>query len=266
MTQNDFVRRFILISGGLLAAGTAPAMAQSRHLEAAGRSLAIESPCARSVTIQPDPALSGSFTVQATAAHVEELAELTFDGGNTAKLHGPEDECWNQRLPHFVSTMDIVVHVPPSVAVAIGESGSAKYVVGNVGGKLSLDFSGDAQLQAAGATDLALDISGAATIGVGTVQGRANADISGSGDVHIDRGTISDLALSMSGTGKFTISGGAVSHVSVNISGDGTVRIGATADDATLDISGSGTVQLAKVTGALTKDIDGSGTVTVGGQ
>ena len=265
MIQRHVFHSLILASAGLLVFGAAPALGQTRTLQAAGSSLGIDTPCARSVTIQPDPSLTGSFTAQATAAHPEELAELVFEGGGAAKLHGPEDECWGQNVRGFTRTMDIVVHVPTGVAIAIAEASDTKYVLGDIGGKLTLDLSGAVQLQAVSATDVSLDMSGTGSVAIGHVDGSMKTEISGAGEVRIDRGTIPDLNLSMSGSGKFTLSAGTVKQMPLEVSGDATVRIGGTVGDSTISLSGSGTIQLAKVTGSLTKEVDGDGTVTVGG-
>jgi hypothetical protein len=254
----------LLYAAGLLLLTAGTALAQPRHLDATGTSLAIDGLCARSVTIQPDQSLSGKYTVVATADHPEELAQLAFDGGPTAKLHGPEHECWAQSDRSFARTLDIAIRVPAHAAMAIDESGGTKYTVGNVGGSLALDISGGVTLQAASATNVTIDLSGGGSVAIGQVDGSVEADVSGGGDIRIDHGTLPNLELSLSGAGKFALGQGAVKTMPAEVSGGGTVTIGATVGDATIDVSGAGHVQLAKVTGALTKDVDGNGTVTVG--
>jgi hypothetical protein len=251
-------------AGILLVLCAGAAQAQQRHMEATGARLAMGGLCARRVTIQPDPALTAKYIVLATADHPEELAQLTFESGATAKLHGPDRACWQQNGLDVARTLAIAIRVPAHVALAIEESGGAKYTIGDVGGALTLDMSGGVTLQAASATDLTLDLSGGGNIGIGQVDGSVKADISGGGEIRIDRGTLPALALSLSGGGTFSLAQGTVKTMPASVSGGGTVTIGATVGDATLEVSGGGSVQIAKVTGALTKDVDDSGTVTVG--
>ena len=256
--------RLILQAACLLALCAGTAQAESRQMEATGASLAMSGLCARSVTIQPDPALTAKYTVLATADHLQELAQLTAESGATARLHGPQHGCWQQDGYDFVRTLAIAIRVPAHAALAIEESGGAKYTIGDVGGALTLDISGGVALQADNATDLTLDLSGGGTIGIGQVDGSVKADISGGGEIRIDRGTLPTLSLSLSGGGTFTLAQGTVKTMPASVSGGGTVTIGATIGDATVEVSGAGTVHLAKVTGALTKNVDDSGTVTVG--
>jgi hypothetical protein len=248
----------------LCALASSAAIAQTRQMEAAGSSLAIDAPCARSVTIQPDSTLAEKFTLQATAAHPEELAQLRFDGGATVKLRGPKGQCWGEDGGSFVRTLDIALHVPPHVAMAIEESGGSKYVIGDVGGKLALDVSGGVTMQIGSTADIALDLSGGGDITLRQIDGSLTADISGGGSVRIDRAAMPDLTLSLSGGGSLTLDQGAVKTLALDVSGAGNVRIGATAGDATIAVSGSGNVDIAKVTGSFDKDVDGSGSVTIG--
>ena len=128
------------------------ALADTRHLEATGGSLAIETPCARAVTIQVDPALSGKFILDATADHQEETARLVFDSAAAAKLHISTHDCDGSFLGSTGSpTLEITLRVPPATALAIDESGGARYTIGAVG-KLALEISGGVQLAAESAT------------------------------------------------------------------------------------------------------------------
>jgi hypothetical protein len=254
-------RAIAAIALSALASG---AIAQTRQMEATGASLAIDAPCARGVTIQPDPALTGKYTLQANAAHPEELAQLRFDSGATAKLRGPDFQCWKDASGSSDRTLEIVLRVPLHAAMAIEESGGAKYVIGDVAGTLTLGVSGGVTMQIGAAQDVALDLSGGGELVFRQIDGSMKAEISGGGGVRIDRASMPGLNLSLSGGGSFSLDQGMIKTLALDVSGAGSVKIGATAGDASVAVSGAGTVELAKVTGALSKEVDGTGSVTIG--
>jgi hypothetical protein len=240
------------------------AHAQPRHMEAAGNSLAVHSPCAATVTIQPDPALTGRVVLDATAQHPEETAQLAFDSGDTARLHGPARQCWEpEGETDFQSTLAIAIRVPPAMAIAIEEGGGAEYTLGALHGALTLDISGGVKLQAEQSGALTLALSGGGATKFGQVDGSAKLDVSGGGSVHIDHAVLQDLTISMSGGGDFRLGDGSAARVTVDLSGAASVQIGGVVGDATVELSGVGAVHFAKVTGHLIKDVEGIGTVSV---
>jgi hypothetical protein len=256
--------KIILPAIALTLAGAAQAQAQSRHLTATGASLEIDSPCARQVSVTPDPALNNRIEVDATAGNQDELAQLAFDSGTTAKLHGPAVECWRPgSRESFTPTLVLAIRIPPAMAVAIDESGAAHYQLGAVG-KLALNISGAVHLQAERAETATIDVSGKADIGIGQLDGDLATEISGAGDVHVDHGTMKRLTLNLSGHGGFKLGSGDVGRLTLDLSGAGDADVGATIGDATVTVSGAGDVRLAKVTGRLMKEVDGMGSVTVG--
>jgi hypothetical protein len=247
----------------LLLAGLA--QAATRQMHAVGSSLAIDSPCAKSVTVEPDASLSGQVVAVATAEHQEEVDQLRWEGGSVAKLRGPMEQCW--RLDDSSSwepTMTIAVRVPPGFAIAVDEAGGAQYEIGDIGGQLTLDISGGVVLKAARAKEVSIDLSGGGEITLGSVTGDMKAEISGGGTVTAQHGALQTLSLDMSGGGGFTLAGGSVAKLTVDMSGGGAARLDAPVGDAALDVSGGGTVRIAKVTGSLTKDVSGSGSVDIG--
>src|SRR5271168_5512201 len=94
------------------------AHAQSRHETMSGNSLVIETPCARTVTIQPDGA-AGQITLDATAEHQEEVAQLLFTSEDSPRLT-VEHDCWKPNLSfNFHSTLLVTLHVPPGIPLNI---------------------------------------------------------------------------------------------------------------------------------------------------
>jgi hypothetical protein len=258
---NPLLRRAALALLPLLAATAAHA--QARHLETSATTLAIDSPCAREVTIQPDPTLTGRVTIDATATHPEETAQLVLDAGTAAKLHRQAKSCWEpDRESDFESTMAMTIRIPAAMPLTIEESGGAQYTLGALHGPLTLSISGGVKLHAESAASLTIDLSGGATIGIGQLDGTAHAELSGGGTLRIDHATLQDLTLSMSGGGVFTLGDGSTARATIDLSGAASVQVGGTTGDATVDLSGVGSVHFAKVTGKLTKDVSGMGTVS----
>ena len=229
-----------------------------------GTSLAVDSPCARQVTIDPDPSLSGQVMVDATADNPQELAQLVLSSGDAVKLRGPTDQCWRPDGSFsFEPTLAIHIRVPPHFAIGIDEGGSGDYRVG-AAGALSVDFSGSGKLQAESATALSVDLSGSGQLAVAHLDGAAHAEISGSGAIDVGAGALPTLDLDISGSGGFRLGAGSIGKLKVDTSGSGKVRVDGTVGDASLDISGSGNVDIAKLTGSISQQVDGSGTVRIG--
>jgi hypothetical protein len=240
--------------------------AASRHLNAAGTQLAIDSPCARRVTIDPDATSPGQITVDATADHQEEVDQLVLTSAPTPKLTVP-DQCWRPTFnPLFQRTLVLTLHVPAGAPLAIEDSGAPDYRIGTIGGPLTLDASGAAHVTVAAVTSLTMQLSGSGDVTVASVTGPLKVEISGAGDLDIARATAPAANLEISGAGDIHLGAGSVGKLTVSGSGMAKVRIDSTVTDATVELSGAGSVNIAKLTGGLTKDISGMGTVVVDGR
>jgi hypothetical protein len=250
-----------------IAAMPASAIAASRHLEGNAESFAIESPCARSVTIEPDPALTGKVAIEATADHGEEVDQLLLENGHALKLHHAGRECWAPaRTSDWEETLALVIHMPPAMPLSVEESDGAEYTIGALTGPLTLDISGGVKLHADSSAALTIDLSGGADIDIAQVSGSAKADLSGGGNITIGQATLQDLTLQVSGAGGFTLRNGNVDRANIDLSGAASVKVGGTTKDATVSLSGAGSVHFGKVTGQLKKDVSGWGSVTVDSQ
>jgi hypothetical protein len=253
-------------AAALLALPAVAAGAETRQMAQSGTSLAIASPCARTVTIMPDQSLSGRVLLDASAEHPEEIAQLVFEAdGQSVKLRVPRDRCWAPAGDdHLPSTLHLAFRVPAAMPLTIDETGGADYTLGAIGGPLTLDVSGGITLHAASVRTMTLDISGGADLTIGQLDGQLKAQLSGGSKIQISQAELSNMTLAMSGGGTFRLGGGQIGRFSLELSGAGAVSIGATVGDATIALSGVGDVRIAKVTGQLTKDIDGVGNVTIG--
>jgi hypothetical protein len=260
-------RVLILLPIALLT--SAPALAAARHLTATGTGLGIDSPCARQISIMTD-ARSGEITVDAISDNQQEVDQLMLNGGQSPKLfvpnHGP-NSCWRPAGAFsFTPTLSLAVHVPPSTALSIDESGRADYTVGDTHAPLNLDFSGMVNLRAGAVGAINLDLSGAGDVTIANANGPLHAELSGHGALAIDNASNIAAALDLSGNGSIRIDHGDISNIQISDSGAANVTIGATVGNGAIDISGVGKIKIAKVTGALAKDISGYGTIEVGNQ
>ncbi len=246
----------------LLAAtiGTAQAATLSATLNGSG--LSIDSPCARSVEVTPDSSLHGQAVVQATADHQEEIDHLFLESRGTARIHTHPGDCWREGF-NSQPTLAISVRVPAAYPLTIDESGVGRYTVGAVGGTLSLDLSGAAEIADASATSLQADISGNGSLHVARADGPASISLSGHGDITVDQATMPTFSVDLSGAGHIAIFAGHIGRARLETSGAGHMQIGAEVDDAHVDLSGVGSVHFNKVNGQLTKDVSGFGSVTV---
>ena len=246
----------------------APAFAAARVLTAPGTMLAIDSPCARQVTVTPDAPAGGGITVNATADNQEELDRLQLINHPTPKLTVPNsiaNRCWRPTFSlMFKPTLVLDVHVPPSSPISIDESGEGEYAVGNINAALTLDLSGAAQVKAGNVGAFSVDISGSADVTVAQADGPVQAELSGNGSLDLAHVSANSASLELSGRGAVNVRTGSIAKLTLSASGVADVTIGATVGDATIDISGVGSVKIAKVTGSLQKDISGMASVDVG--
>ncbi len=257
-----------LAVAGLVAASLGAvcgAQAAERHATLSGSRLAIDSPCARSVDVQPDPGLHGQVLVTASAEHEEELDHLALDGGETVRLLTQPGECWRAGLfGAWRPTLRLAVRVPEGFDLRIDESSIGAYTLGAVGGRLALGVSGTGDVSAQSATDLDVELSGLAHIRVAAVRGAVKIDLSGGGAVALGSVAAPTLVAELSGAGALSVDGGQIGRATTESSGVGTIQIGAVVGSAHADLSGMGSVRFARVTGQLDKEVSGMGSVTVG--
>ena len=261
--MNDRITFGALLAAGLIVAASAHGAELRQTLD--GGRLEIRSPCARQVTVQVDPSLSGKVTFVATADHPQELARLAGDGGPVAVIRHT-GRCWRPALAFgFKPTLAITVQAPPAFGVAIEESGVGDVLLPAIG-PLKVDASGAISVRADAVTALDVDISGSGSVAVKQAEGDGKVAISGSGMVAIETAALTALSLDVSGNGSFKLGAGTIGELDLDSSGVGHVSIGGSVTDARVKVSGVGAVALASVTGKLDKDVSGVGAVTVGGR
>ena len=240
--------------------GTAQAATLSATLTGSG--LSVDSPCAASVEITPDGTLHGQAVIQATADNQGEIDHLLLESRETARVRTRPGSCWGEGL-NTQRTLALSIRVPAGFPLVIDESGFGRYIVGAVGGKLSLDLSGAADISDASATSLQAGISGNGNLHIARADGPASIDLSGHGTITVDQAAMPVFSADLSGAGHIVIAAGHIGHASLETSGAGHIQVGADVDDAHVDISGVGSVHFNKVNGQLTKEVSGFGSVTV---
>ena len=258
------LHRFAVLTGWLVAAALQQQVqAASLQTVLTGASLSLDGSCMRRVDVQPDASLHGRAMVQATADNQQELDEMLLQSRRAATIGNRPGTCW-QPTPSFQPTLDVSVRVPAGFPIDIDASGATRYVIGPVAGPLKIDLSGAADVEAAEASTLAVQLSGSGAISVQQASGPARLDMSGHGRIEVGRADMPSLAVSLSGAGELRIDAGQVGNLTLDQSGAGHVQFGATVGDAKVDLSGVGAVHFARVTGRLDKDVSGVGVVTVG--
>ena len=257
------LHRSVVLAVWLVAAALQQAQAATLQTMLTGAGLLLDGSCMRRVEVQPDAALHGQAVVQASADNQQELDQLVLESRRVATIRNRPGSCW-QPTPSFQPTLDVSVRVPAGFPLDIDASGATRYVIGPVAGPLKIDLSGAADVEAAQASTLAVQLSGSGAISVQQASGPARLDLSGHGRIEVGRADMPSLAASLSGAGEMRVDAGQVGSLTLDQSGAGHTQFGATVGDAKVDLSGVGAVHFARVTGRLEKDVSGVGVVTVG--
>ena len=142
-------------------------------------------------------------------------------------------------------------------------AGCGAWTVANVQDQLSVDFDGAGQLHTGSAGTMKLRIAGAATTTTTAVANGLSLGIAGAGNVHA-RSVSGPLEVHVAGGGDVRIDGGRATTMAVQIAGSGNVYFGGVADSLDANIAGSGDISATKVLGRVNKFIAGSGSVDVG--
>ena len=259
-----------------------------------GGALSIVTPCAKTVSIEPSPDLTGKVEVSATGRR-SEIDRLDVAGGATAAIGARDGKCKEGGGPHLSFTLfrlgvdtgpslAITVKVPAGTAIDIKEGKSTDYDIGAVGGVLTLDLSGNGNVSAAEVKDPVLHLSGSGDAQLdkvsGTLDGRltgsgdlsiGRADVSvadvassGSGDISVDDGDFTAVTARLTGSGDLSLGEGKIGSLTVGASGSGGAQVDAVVGDADLSASGSGDIEVHEVTGQMKQAHHGSASIKIG--
>jgi hypothetical protein len=258
-----------------------------------GGALAIVTPCAKTVSIEPSPDLAGKVEVSA-AGRRSEIDQLAVTGGATASIGAQGGKCKGGGAHFSFSlfrlgldtgpSLAITVKVPAGTAIDIKESKSTDYDIGAVGGGLTLDLSGSGDVSVAEAKDPVVRLSGSGDAQLdkvsGTLDGRltgsgdlsigradvsvANLASSGSGDLSVDEGDFTAITVRLTGSGGLSLGAGKVGSLTLASSGSGDAQIDSVVGDADLSASGSGDIEVHEVTGQVKQAHHGSASIKIG--
>jgi hypothetical protein len=238
----------------------------------AGNALFIATPCAASVTINADPNLHGRIDIIAKAHTKAQIMQLKSHGGAAATIAGIGSHCLGQTDctendavcagqpddPNLTLTLT----VPTGIALNITESQDTEYDIGDINAPLTLNTSGDGDINAATITSLRGNLGGDGDVHIATLNGPIEATLSKKGDLDIAAATAPTTNLTLNGDGDVNIDAGNLGALNAVLSKDGDLHLPA-AQSATLMLSADGDVDLGQVAGNLTATLTGDGDLSV---
>jgi len=254
--------------GALVAtlAATGAASAAERNWTVEGRSLKIDTPCARTVEIQPASSLSNKVEISAIADNQDEIAPVTAgpEGGAATLQHS--GECYHPTNQYGISsyhpTMVITIKVPAGFAIELEDHGAAGYRIGPVGGQLTASMHGSGNIDAVNGRDLRLSLHGSGHAHIGELTGKLEARISGSGGFEVGKLSATASEIALTGSGNVKVDEGNAGQVLASLRGSGDMVL-PTVGALQVSISGSGNSETDKVTGPVEAKLSGSGDLSV---
>ncbi len=142
-------------------------------------------------------------------------------------------------------------------------AGCGEWTLANVQNDLSVEYAGSGRVHTGSAGRMSLKIAGAATVTTTEVENGLDLNIGGVGNVRVHSAS-GPLDVRLAGGGDVQIENGRATTLAVHIAGSGNVDFGGVADTLDANIAGSGEIRAAKVLGAVNKFVAGSGSVDVG--
>jgi hypothetical protein len=238
-----------------------------------GKALFIATPCANAVTINADPALQGEIQVNAVAHTKAQIMQLQSRGGATASISGAgahclgasactesQDMCAGQPDDQNLA---LTLTVPMGIAVSITEAQQANYTIGDTGGPLSLNITGNGDVMAGSIGSVNAELAGDGDVHIAAETGPITATLSKNGDLDIAKVDAPATNLTLDGDGDVNIDAGNLGILNATLSKAGDLHVPA-ARAATLVLSADGDVDLGPVAGNLTATLTGDGDLTVG--
>jgi len=218
-----------------------------------GTSLAINSPCAAQLEINP---ASGPIRVTASSPQPADLAVLQVKSGANGVATVSASACPDTST--FSTPFKITITLPPGTPVSITENGSTDYVIGDLGSDLTIQSQGSGDITAGQMRNITVALRGAGDAQIASVTGIIAATLSGAGDLHIDTADATRTALTLTADGDVKIDDGNTGTLTADMSGHGDVSL---PDAASLQIMdrGDGDVTVGNVTGTLNAVLNGSG-------
>ncbi len=260
-----------LIALALLGASFSTALAAGaaeKSWTVSGQSLSVQSPCARTVSIEPSSDLTDKVEVKADAKNAEEIDLLSVTDGSVATIKINASRCF-QTGPHISvgsgavgvvagPTLALKIRVPAGFGIAVQEGGSGNYVIGDVGGNLALQSSGSGNVIAKSAKDLTVALTGSGDAAIEQVDGALDSKQSGSGNLKIVRLNAAKTNLVKNGSGDLNVAQGQAGILSARLGGSGNVIL-PDVGESEFDQNGSGDIRVRKLEGKSSLRLHGSG-------
>jgi hypothetical protein len=239
----------------------------------AGNALFIATPCARSVTINPDAALHGAVRVTAQAHDKVEITQLGSRGGAAAYLSGVGSHCLGASACTETQAvcagqpddpdLTLVLSVPAGIALDVTEGEGTDYAIGDTDGPLALNITGNGDVSAGAITGLNAELAGDGDVRVARVTGPVDATLSKNGDVDIAAVNAPVTRLMLDGDGDVNIDNGNLGALNATLAKAGDLHAPASSS-ANLVLNADGDVVLGPVAGNLTAALTGDGDLSVG--
>jgi len=238
----------------------------------AGQKLFIATPCADSVTINADAQLHGQVEVYAKADSKAQIIQLQSHGGATAYLSGVGSHCLGasgctESQPVCAGqpgdpSLALTLTVPAGLAINITEAQDTTYTIGDTGGPLALDITGDGDITAGAITGLNAELAGDGDVHIASLTGPVTATLSKNGDLDIADIDAPSTSLTLDGNGDVNIDAGSLGTLNATLSKSGDLHAPASRT-ASLVLSADGDAELGPVAGNLTAALTGDGDLSV---
>jgi hypothetical protein len=238
-----------------------PAAAETMNRSLSGKRLELRMACPTHIEIQPRSDLVDTVEIDASADDQAALDTLHVSGGDVVAIER-RGHCHSDDLDD--SAFELTLHVPPGLAIEIGDSSAGAYEIGDVGGPLKMHSSGAAELHAERLSGLDLDSAGATEIRIDRLDGPGTVALHGGGELTIRDGRMPSLRLESRGAGEIQVEDGEIGTLSISLAGAGDAEIQASVRDATLEILGIGNISVDKVSGKVSRKILGLGNIDIG--
>ena len=209
-------------------------------LSASGTSLRVTLDCAQSITLVPQPDLTGHVFVSTRDGEHAGMAGLLLTGSSELVLAG--------KCPQ---SSGLVVQLPASMPISMVQVGTTDIRLGAFRGPVHLvqTGSGDVVIDASGPLDI--QTSGSGDLSVGHLGGNLHLVGDGSGDLRIAHIQADQVDIHANGSGDVSIQAGHVGNLHAEMHGSGDLSALAAIDTASIQSSDSSDITLPHVKGRL---------------
>ena len=172
--------------------------------------VAVDLPCASSVTLLPRDGLGDQVTLSTRPGQEAALEAIWFTDGRL----GQSDACDG-------GGADFTLQIAPDRAFRITQTGSTEIRGGSFSGVATIEVRGSGGVTLGGVGVLRDTQTGRGDVDIGSVSGRVSARLGGSGELRIRSGTVPGLDVSSSGSGDIDMGRAVIGGGRVALDGSG---------------------------------------------